>query len=104
MIRVFPEYPRSSARDQPIELSGLASAIGLTVAAADGYLREVFVPVYNARFAVAPEQPARPFVEFGGLDLDQILCREEPRQSLLRRSCFVLARWGAAVACCLLVA
>ena len=63
----------------------LAVAGITTVAAADGYLREVFVPAYNARFAVAPEQPGSAFVAVGDLDLDQILCVEEPRQSLPRR-------------------
>jgi hypothetical protein len=54
---------------------------GITTAdAADCYLREVFVPAYNARFAVAPEQPGSAFVAIGDLDLDQILCVEEPRQ------------------------
>jgi hypothetical protein len=58
----------------------LAVAGIATVAAADRYLREVFVPAYNARFAVAPEQPGSAFVAIGDLDLDQILCIEEPRQ------------------------
>jgi transposase len=58
----------------------LAVAGITTVAAADRYLREVFVPAYNARFAVAPEQPGSAFVAIDGLDLDQILCVEEPRQ------------------------
>jgi hypothetical protein len=50
-----------------------------TVAAADRYLRKVFVPAYNARFAVTPEQPGSALVAIGDLDLDQILCVEEPR-------------------------
>jgi transposase len=58
----------------------LAVAGIATVADADRYLREVFVPAYNARFAVAPEQPGSAFVAIGDLDLDQILCIEEPRQ------------------------
>ena len=58
----------------------LAVAGIATVADADRYLREVFVPAYNARFAVAPEQPGSAFVAIGDLDLDQILCVEEPRQ------------------------
>jgi hypothetical protein len=58
----------------------LAVAGIATVAAADRYLREVFVPAYNARFAVAAEQPGSAFVAIGELDLDQILCVEEPRQ------------------------
>jgi len=51
-----------------------------TITAADRYLREVFVPAYNARFAVPPEQPGSAFVAIGGLDPDQVLCLEEPRQ------------------------
>jgi hypothetical protein len=51
-----------------------------TTAAADRYLREVFVPAYNARFSVVPEQPGSAFVAIGDLDLDQVLCLEEPRQ------------------------
>jgi hypothetical protein len=39
-------------------LSKELSVAGIaTVAAADRYLRKVFVPAYNARFVVAPEQP-----------------------------------------------
>jgi transposase len=58
----------------------LAVAGITTTDAADRYLREVFVPAYNARFAVAPEEPGSAFVAIGNLDLDQILCVEEPRQ------------------------
>jgi transposase len=58
----------------------LAVAGITTIAAADRYLREVFAPAYNTRFAVAPEQPGSAFVAIGDLDLDQILCLEEPRQ------------------------
>jgi transposase len=58
----------------------LAVAGITTAAAADRYLREVFVPAYNARFAVAAEQPGSAFVAIGDLDLNQILCLEEPRQ------------------------
>jgi transposase len=58
----------------------LAVAGIATVVDADRHLREVFVPAYNARFAVVPEQPGSAFVAIGDLDLDQILCIEEPRQ------------------------
>jgi transposase len=58
----------------------LAVAGIATIAEADRYLREVFLPAYNKRFAVAPEQPGSAFVPIGELDLDQILCLEEPRQ------------------------
>ena len=58
----------------------LAVAGITTVAAADRNLRDAFVPAYNTRFAVAPEQPDSAFGAIGDLDLDQILCLEEPRQ------------------------
>jgi hypothetical protein len=57
------------------------AVVGITtIAATDRDLRDVFVPAYNTRFAVAPEQPDAALVAIGDLDLDQILCLEEPRQ------------------------
>jgi hypothetical protein len=73
-----PEVKEVSAADcsaRSIAIAGITS-----IAAADRYLREVFVPAYNARFAVTAEQPGSAFVAIGDLDLDHILCVEEPRQ------------------------
>jgi transposase len=50
-----------------------------TVAAANHYLRERFLPDYNATFTHAPADPASAFVPIGRADLDQILCHEEER-------------------------
>ena len=50
-----------------------------THAAANHYLRERFVPAFNAEFGRAPADPASAFVPLGGVDLDQILCVEEER-------------------------
>jgi transposase len=50
-----------------------------TVAAANAYLRERFLPDYNTTFAHAPADPTSAFVAVGPHDLDQILCHEEER-------------------------
>jgi transposase len=50
-----------------------------TVAAANAYLRDVFVPEYNATFTRAPREPEPAWVPLGLCDLDQILCHEDAR-------------------------
>lgn len=50
-----------------------------TLAAANRYLRERFIPDYNAEFGRAPADPSSAFVAVGRHDLDQILCHEEER-------------------------
>jgi hypothetical protein len=50
-----------------------------TVAAANRYLRERFLPAFNVEFARPPADPASAFVPLGRVDLDQILCVEEER-------------------------
>jgi len=51
----------------------------VTVAAANAWLRAVYVPQHNARFAVAAEQPGSAFVPVPGADLREALCHEEMR-------------------------
>ena len=50
-----------------------------TVAAANRYLRERFLPDYNATFGHPPADPTSAFVPVGRADLHQILCHEEER-------------------------
>ena len=50
-----------------------------TVAAANRYLRERFIPAFNVEFARPPADPTSAFVPLDRVDLDQILCVEEER-------------------------
>jgi transposase len=50
-----------------------------TLAAANQYLRERFLPDYNATFGRPPADPTSAFVPVGPCDLEQILCHEEER-------------------------
>src|SRR5207245_10385413 len=50
-----------------------------TVAAANAYLTERFIPDYNDEFARPPADPASAFVPLHGVDLDSVLCQEEER-------------------------
>jgi transposase len=50
-----------------------------TIAAANVYLREQFLPTHNATFARDARDPASAFVALGPIDLETILCHEEDR-------------------------
>jgi hypothetical protein len=50
-----------------------------TVAAANRYVHDRFVPAFNAEFGRPPTDPASAFVPLGRVDLEQILCVEEER-------------------------
>lgn len=50
-----------------------------TLAAANAYLRDHFMPDYNATFSCAPADPASAFVPLGQVDLEQIFCHQEER-------------------------
>lgn len=50
-----------------------------TVAAANRYLGERFLPAYNATFGRPPADPASAFVPVTPAQLEPILCHEEPR-------------------------
>jgi transposase len=50
-----------------------------TLPAANAYLRDRFLPEYNATFSCAPADPASAFVPLGTVDLEQILCHQEQR-------------------------
>lgn len=50
-----------------------------TLEAANRYVRDCFIPDYNATFTRPPADPASAFVPLGAVDLDPILCHEEDR-------------------------
>jgi Helix-turn-helix domain len=50
-----------------------------TVALANRYLREHFLPIFNAEFARTPAEPTSAFIPLGRVDLEQILCVEHER-------------------------
>ena len=50
-----------------------------TLAAANRYLADHFVPQHNATFMRAPRDPASAFVPLGAVGLDDILCHAEER-------------------------
>jgi hypothetical protein len=51
-----------------------------TIAAADVFLRDIYVPAHNARFAAPAEQEGSAFVAIPGVELAEILCIQEERQ------------------------
>ncbi|MGH6868785.1 MAG: hypothetical protein ACREDA_07950 [Methylocella sp.] len=51
-----------------------------TLEAANLFLREVYIPAHNARFAIEAEQPGAAFTPVPGVDLAEILCVQEERQ------------------------
>ena len=56
-------------------LAGIA-----TTEAADVFLRDVYIPAHNARFAVKPSQEGSAFVAIPSVDPREILCVQEERQ------------------------
>lgn len=58
----------------------LALASITTVEAANRFIREVYLPAHNARFAVKAEQEGSAFVAIAGVDLNEILCIQKDRQ------------------------
>jgi hypothetical protein len=51
-----------------------------TVEAANTFIRDVYLPAHNARFAVKSEQDGSAFVAIPGVDLNEILCIQEDRR------------------------
>ncbi len=81
-IRRRPGAARSGRsrrlQDRLVKELGLA---GITdVEAANAFIREVYLPAHNARFAVPPAGEGSAFTPIPGVDLDEILCVQEERQ------------------------
>jgi transposase len=51
-----------------------------TIEAANAFIRDVYMPAHNGRFAVKAEQEGVAFVAIKGVDLSEILCVQEERQ------------------------
>jgi hypothetical protein len=60
---------------QEMRVAGVA-----TMAAGNAYLREVFVPAYNARFGKPAAEPGTAYVAYGGVALAEVLCVQLDRQ------------------------
>ena len=58
-----------------LALAGMA-----TIEAANAFIKDVYLPAHNARFAVAAQQQGSAFVAIPGVDLEEILCVQEERQ------------------------
>ncbi len=50
-----------------------------TLPAANRYLRDHFIPAFNAEFTRPPADPASAFVPLGAVAVDEVLCHEEAR-------------------------
>jgi len=51
-----------------------------TLEAANAFIRDIYIPAHNARFAVKAEQEGSAFIPIPGIDLGEILCVQEERQ------------------------
>lgn len=60
---------------QELRLAGVT-----TVAAANRYLKTIFVAAYNARFAVPAAEPGSAFIPYVGRPIEDILCVQGDRQ------------------------
>src|SRR5260370_28665951 len=71
--RVFPTLQDRLTKE--LALAGI-----VTLEAADAFIRDVYLPAHNARFAVKAEQEGSAFVAIPGVDLGEILCVQDERQ------------------------
>lgn len=72
------ERPFQTLQDRLVKELALAGIA--TVACANAFLRDVFIPAYNRRFARKAEQDGSAFVAIPGVDLAEILCTQEERK------------------------
>src|ERR1700691_3559160 len=63
-----------------VPVNELALAGITDIEAGNAFLREVYLPTHNARFAVLPAGEGSAFTPIPGVDLDEMLCVEEERQ------------------------
>jgi hypothetical protein len=68
----------ATLQDRLVKELRLAGITGIE--AANAFIREVYLPAHNARFAVEPAGEGSAFTPIPGVDLGEILCVEEERQ------------------------
>jgi transposase len=86
-IRHIPAYsPQARGRSERMFgtlqdrlVKELADAGVTTIAAANRFIRDVYLPAHNRRFAVAATEPGSAFVPWTRGDLAEILCHQEDR-------------------------
>jgi hypothetical protein len=86
-IEHIPAYsPQARGRSERLNrtfqdrlVNELRVACITTRPAANTYLRDRFLPDYNATFSCAPTDRASAFVKLGRVDLEQILCHQDER-------------------------
>jgi transposase len=86
-IRHIPAYsPEARGRSERMFetlqdrlVKELADAGVTTIEAANRFIRAVYLPTHNQRFAVAPAEPGSAFVPWTRSDLAEILCHQEDR-------------------------
>ena len=86
-IEHIPAYsPQARGRSERLNrtfqdrlVNELRVAAITTLADANQYLRDRFVPQHNATFSRPARDPASAFVALGGADIEQILCHQEER-------------------------
>ena len=86
-VEHIPSYsPQARGRSERMNrtlqdrlVNELRAAGIVTPEAANGYLRERYLPTHNEEFAQEPADPTRAFVELGEVDLDEIFFEEAVR-------------------------
>src|SRR6202453_4585865 len=74
------ERASQTLQDRPGLDPGIRLAGITTAEAANTFIREVYLPAHNARFAVDPAGEGSAFTPIPGVNLDEILCVQEERQ------------------------
>jgi transposase len=86
-VEHIPSYsPQARGRSERMNrtlqdrlVNELRAAGIVTPEAANGYLRERYLPTHNEEFAQAPTDPTKAFVDLGDVDLDEIFFEEDVR-------------------------
>jgi len=86
-IQMIPAYsPEARGRSERVfrthqdRLVKELAAAGITeMQKANKYIARVYMPAYNAEFAIVPEEPASMFVPWVGIALEDILCEQYER-------------------------